>query len=291
LKARSFLLIVALGIGATAAASPAGASSSERTAVIVLPATAPVFRSSEAAHGLLVVGEGATVSRRGSLASLLRGEMGNAIVRGGLPGGKPLVTLSQRPAETTFYVALPPPGEHHNVRRYPIAVVGPGYQGRLTDSSTRLPGLISIADVAPSALALARGERPSIRAEAVQDPLGRLADFDRRLARAHDSRVAATLVLVGLMIALSLAALLTRAPALCRAAYLVPSACIASAVGLSAVGVEPRWAVLGVALLGGGGALLGGAFLHDCHSPSPSRRCSPSCSPSCGPSRPGTRSR
>jgi len=261
LKARRFLLIVALGIGATAAAGPAAASASQRTAVIVVPATAPVFRSPRAAHGLLVVGEGATVSRRGSLASLLRGEMGNAIVGGGLPGGKPLISLSQRPAGTTFYVALPPPGKHHNVRRYPIAVVGPGYGGRLSDTSTRLPGLISIADVAPSALALARGERPSIRSEAVDDPLGRLADFDRRLGRAHDSRVAATLVLVGLMIALSLAALLTRAAALCRAAFLVPSTSIAAAVALSAAGVEPRWAVLGVALLGGGGALLGGVFL------------------------------
>jgi hypothetical protein len=246
---------------AAAAAVPASAAGSERVAVIVAPSSAPVFRSRRAAHGLLVVGEGATVSRRAALASLVRGKMGNAIVSGGLPGGRPAISLSRRPAQVTIYVALPPPGKHHNVRRYPIAVVGPGYHGLLTDTSTRLDGLISIADVAPSARALERGERPSIRAEASKDPLGRLARFDRRLGRAHDSRVAATLVLVGLLIALSLAALLTRAPALCRAAFLVPSACIASAVALSALGVSPRWAVLGVALLGGGGALLGGAYL------------------------------
>jgi hypothetical protein len=210
---------------------------------------------------LLVVGEGATVSRRGALASLLRGEMGNAIVGGGVPGGKPLIALSSRPAQFTFYVALPASGKHHNVKRYPIAVVGPGYRGVLTDTSTRLTGLISIADVAPSARALQRGERPSIRAKASRDPLAQLGHFDRRLQRAHDARVAATLVLVGLMIVLSLAALLTRAPALCRAAFLVPSACIASAVALSALGVSPRAAVLGVALLGGGGALLGGVLL------------------------------
>src|SRR6185312_15499856 len=205
-----FLLIVALGIGATAAAGPAAASASQRTAVIVVPASASVFRSPRAAHGLLVVGEGATVSRRGALASLLRGEMGNAIVGGGLPGGKPLITLSRRPAQTTFYVALPPPGKHHNVRRYPIAVVGPGYQGVLTDSSTRLPGLISIADVARSARSLERGERPAIRSKPAREPLPRLARFDQRLQRAHDSRVAATLVLVGWLIALCLAALVTR---------------------------------------------------------------------------------
>jgi hypothetical protein len=254
-------LIVALGVVLTAAVTPASAAPSERVAVIVVPASAPVFREPRAAHGLLVVGEGATVSRRGARESLLRGEMGNAIVSGGLPGGEPLIALSRRPAQFTYYVALPPPGKHHNVRRYPIAVVGHGYRGVLTDNSTRLTGLISIADVAPSVRALERGERPSIRATPSGDPLAQLARFDRRLQQAHDSRIAATLVLVGLLIVLSLAALLTRAPALCRAAFLVPSTCIASAVALSALGVSPRAAVVGVALLGGGGALLGGALL------------------------------
>jgi hypothetical protein len=252
------LLIVALGVVLTA---PAAAAPSERAAVIVVPASAPVFRSPRAAHGLLVAGEGATVSRRGALASLLRGEMGNAIVKGGLPGGKQLISLSHEPAQITFYVALPPPGRHHNVRRYPIAVVGPGYRGVLTDSSTRLAGLVSIADVARSVRSLERGDRPSIRAEPSPDPRAHLSRFDRRLQRAHDSRVAATLVLVGLLIVFSLAGLLTRVPALCRAAFLVPSACIASAVALSAVGVAPRTAVLGVAVLGGAGALLGGWLL------------------------------
>jgi len=242
-------------------AAPAAAAPTERAAVIVRPASAPVFRSPRAAHGLLVVGEGATVGRRGALASLLRGEMGNAIVGGGLPGGKPLISLSQRPAAVTFYVALPPPGEHHNVHRYPIAVVGPGYDGLLSDSSTRLPGLISIADVARSARDLERGERPAIRGAPARDPLGRLARFDRRLQRAHDARVVATLVLVVWLIVLCVAALLTRSPALSRAAFLVPSTCVASAVALSALGVSPGGAVVGVAIAGGGGALLGGALL------------------------------
>ena len=90
--------------------------------------------------------------------------MGNAIVNGGLPGGERLISLSRRPARTTFFVALPPAGRHHNVDRYPIAVRGPGYSGLLTDTATRLPGLISIANVAHSVRALQRGERPRIRA-------------------------------------------------------------------------------------------------------------------------------
>jgi hypothetical protein len=255
------LSIVALGIAVTAPL-PAVAAPSEPVAVIVAPASSPAFRSPRAAHGLLVAGEGATVSRRGARASLLRGEMGNAIVRGGLPGGEPLITLSRRPARVTFYVVLPPPGRHHNVERYPIAVTGPGYRGLLTDSSTRLPGLGSIADVAPSAQALARGERPRIRSEAERDPLGRLARLDHRLDQAHDARVPATLVLTGLVLAFAILALATRAAVPARATFLAPSACIAAAVALSAAGVaSPAAAVTGVAVAGAAGALAGGVLL------------------------------
>ena len=240
----------------------ASAASSNTAAVIVKPASAAVFRSPDAAHGLLVVGAGPTVTRRGSLASLVRGEMGLSIVRGGLPSGKPLISLARAPAETTFYVVLPAPGKHHNVRRYPIAVVGPGYRGILTDSSTRLTGLVSIADVARSAQALERGETPSIRAKAADDPLGQLARFDRRLGQAHDSRLGGILVLVGLMLAFSLATLFTRARALARATLLVPSTCIAASVALSAAGVTAPWqTTVGVGLAGGLGALAGGILL------------------------------
>jgi hypothetical protein len=240
----------------------ASAAPSEAVAVIVKPASAAVFRSPRAAHGLLVVGGGATVSRRGSLANLVRGEMGNSILHGGVPSGKPLITLSRRPARVTFYVALPPPGKRHNVRRYPIAVVGPGYHGILTNSSTHIPGLISIADVARSAQALERGKTPPIRSQPASDPLGRLARFDHRLSRAHDARLGGTIVLVCLMLAFSLLTLLTRARALARATLLVPTTCIAAAVGLSAAGVAtPSWVVLGVGLAGGFGALAGGILL------------------------------
>jgi hypothetical protein len=261
LKARRYLSIVALGIAVTAPL-PAAAAPSEAVAVIVAPASSPVFRSPRAAHGLLVVGEGATVSRRGALASLLRGEMGNAIVRGGLPGGKPLITLSRRPARFTFYLVLPPPGRHHNVERYPIAVTGPGYRGLLTDTSTRLAGLVSIADVARSTRSLARGEHPRIRSERARDPLPRLARLDRRLDRSHDARVAATLVLVGLVLGFALLALATRGIVVARATFLAPVICIAAAVAFSAAGVVRPWAaVVGVAIAGAGGALAGGVLL------------------------------
>jgi hypothetical protein len=262
LKARRFLPIVALAIVATAPSVAAAAAPSERVAVVVVPASSPVFRSPHAAHGLLVVGSGATVSRRGALASLVRGEMGHALSNGGVPGGKPLIALSRRPAPTTFFVALPPPGKHHNVVRYPIAVRGPGYTGVLTDSSTRLDGLIAISGVAPSVRALRRGDRPRIRSRDEPDPRGLLARFDHRLGKAHDARLGATIVLVVLMLGLSLVALVTRSAAAARCALLAPPACAGAAVAASAAGVtDPSHAVAVVAVAGTSAAVAGGTFL------------------------------
>jgi hypothetical protein len=49
-------------------------------------------------------------------------------------------------------VGLPPATSAPNDRRYPIAVLGNGYHGLLTSTLTRVPGLVSIADVARTAL-------------------------------------------------------------------------------------------------------------------------------------------
>jgi hypothetical protein len=252
--------IVALAIVATALSPGASAAPADRTVVIVVPPTAPVFRSAAAAQGLLVPGQGATVTRRGALASLVRGKMENSLV-GGVPGGKPLISLATRPARITFYVALPAPGEHHNVLRYPIAVVGPGYRGLLVSSSTRLPGLVSLADVAPSVRALNRGDRPRIRARPANDPLARLARLDRRLNDAHDARIPAMIVLAALMAALGLLTLLTRSPLVGRAAFLVAPICVAIAVLLSAAEVTRPWVTALVLALAAPTAALGSALL------------------------------
>ena len=229
--------------------------------MIVVSPTAPVFRSPEAAHGLLVPGQGATVTRRGALASLVRGKMENALV-GGVPGGKPLISLATRPAWITFYVALPPAGEHHNVLRYPIAVVGPAYRGLLVSSSTRLPGLVSLADVAPSVRALNRGDRPRIQARPASNPLAELARLDRRLNDAHDARVPAMIALAALMGSFGLLALLTRSPLLGRAAFLVAPICVAIAVLISAIEVTTPWvAVLALALAASATAIGASALL------------------------------
>jgi hypothetical protein len=255
--------ILALAVVLAAAWAPAGhAGPSEPVSVLVVPASSPVFSSPRAAHGLLIAGEGATVSRRGALASLVTGNVGNSVVGGGIPGGRPLISLGRHPARFTFYVALPTRGRHHNVVRYPIAVAGPGYRGLLTSSGTHLDGLVAIWDVAPSARALARGERPRIRSRSAAEPLAYLADFDRRLNRAHDSRVGATLVLVGLLVALGVLALATGSPALGRAAFLSAPACLVVSLVLSAAGLTSPSQVIAVLAVGAAAlALSSGAIL------------------------------
>jgi len=63
LEARGFSRIVALALVVAAAVTGAArAAPSEKVAVLVVPDTASVFTSPDGAHGLLVVGEGATVS-------------------------------------------------------------------------------------------------------------------------------------------------------------------------------------------------------------------------------------
>src|SRR5262249_56789424 len=113
------------------------------------------------------------------------------------PSGKPKISLARRPAEVTIYVALPPPGRHANTRRYPLAVVGGGYRGILVSDSTRIRGLVSIADIASTARALADGREPRIRPSPDDQAAAHLRRLDQRLTQTHDVRLWATLILVG----------------------------------------------------------------------------------------------
>src|SRR5215475_11846688 len=151
------LLIAAAAFAALAA--PAHAAN---VSVLVVPRFDPQTYAPRGAVGLFVPGSGETVTREGAIASLVRGKVETSVL-GGSPSGKPLISLGRLPAEVTVYVALPPPGKHANTRRYPIAIVGGGYHGILTSPSTRIRGLVSIADVAPTARALTDNRMPRIR--------------------------------------------------------------------------------------------------------------------------------
>jgi len=81
-----------------------------------------------------------------------------------------------------------------------IAIVGGGYEGILTSSSTRIRGLVSIADIAPTA----RGEDGALTSKPDPDPAATLAALDDRIADHNDSRVPAGLVAGVILLALAL---------------------------------------------------------------------------------------
>ncbi|HEU0336599.1 MAG TPA: hypothetical protein VFR43_08585 [Gaiellaceae bacterium] len=145
---------------------------------------APARYADEGAVGLLVPGAGPTVTRASARNALLRGELETSFLGGTRPG-TPKLELGDA-APPRVLVVLPPPGESENDVRYPIAVVGDGFRGVLTSDSTRIPGLVSITDVASGRL----------RFEGVDDPVATLETLDRRIERNDRIRLPLTLALV-----------------------------------------------------------------------------------------------
>ena len=198
------------------------------------------------ALGLLVPGAGPETSEAIARAALVRGEVRNSL-RGGLPEGPPLIGIAERAdRRPTIFVAVPSGGLQPNDRRYPITVVGNGFRGLLTSESTRIPGLVSIADIAPTAL----GREDSLGWQTSDDPAGELAALDRRIDEHNDARVPATLLVVGLVLALAF-----LRP---RAALTGLLAALAANVALGLAGTTSMWAVL---LVLAGSTAIGGLAL------------------------------
>jgi len=220
-----------------AAAVFAASAEAGRVAVIVVPQL-PSTAETAGARGLIVPGAGSTVTRAGALSSLLRGETVSSLI-GGRASGKTLIRLSTKTAPLTVYVVLPPPGRTHNTRRYPISIVGGGYHGLLASRTTRIPGLVSIADVAPAAVDLEHGRTPSITSHGLRSRVAtNLDELDRRLRRAHDTRTNATMILVFSTLALAGLSLLVRSRLLSRAGLLAIPAALATSLSLSVAGVS-----------------------------------------------------
>ena len=125
------------------------------------------------AIGLAVPGAGPAVTRESALNTLLTGEVQSSLL-GGTPPRTPLIELGAGPPPDTL-VVLPPPGRTEN-DRYPIAVT-PGPRGVLTSDSTRIDGLVSLADVAHGTLEVVE----------VDDPVATLERLERadRAERPH----------------------------------------------------------------------------------------------------------
>jgi len=161
---------------ALAVAGPAAA------AVRVVAPFAPERYAETGAIGLAVPGAGPTVTREAALRTLLTGKVASSLI-GGPKHGRPLITLGQGPPPDTL-VVLPPRGKSENAR-YPIAVT-PGPRGVLTSDSTRIDGLVSLADVAHGDLEVVT----------VHDPVATLERLEDRIERNDRIRLPLT-VLVG----------------------------------------------------------------------------------------------
>ncbi len=157
------------------------------------------------AVGLIRPGYGPTTNRRRALAELVRGAEVNARL-GGVPEGKPVINTNKLAAfpncRRCIVVQLPPRGKPvANHRLYRIAVIGLGFHGLLTSSTTRIAGLVSIVDIAPTALGRPRGgmsSTPSSAAVAHLDRLGSQIHGEERL------KYAGLFIAAGLVILLAL---------------------------------------------------------------------------------------
>ena len=163
--------------------------------VEVVPSLSLERYAGEAAVGLAVPGAGPTVTRESARNTLLTGEVRSSLA-GGTPPGAPLLELGvRRPGEPRVLVVLPPVERTDNDRRYPIVVIGAG-RGLLTSESTRIPGLVSLADVAHRRLEVVRDD----------DPLATLATLDGRIDRNDRIRLPLTALVVLLAYAAAVAA-------------------------------------------------------------------------------------
>jgi len=222
---------VGLGAAALLAAPPARAEGIR----IVLHAPA----SQAAASGLLVPGRGPTFSRRETLDAL------DDIPRGTCP------------CAWTFYVRLPraAPHEYEGLER--VWITGPSYPAGalLVSDRTRIPGLVSVHDLEPTAKALLQSKKSPVTARPETNRAEHLTALQRRLDRAHDTRAKASLVLVGFIALFAILALALHSPFLGRAGLLAAPIALAGALSLSALEVsDPTTTVLALAAIVGLGA-------------------------------------
>ena len=110
--------------------------------------------ATEGAVGILVPNAGPSTSQGAAFAGMVRGILYNTR----LPRPRDSVLIRVKQSQSipshgpVIVVGLPPAQKTDNTSRYPIAVIGRGYHGLLMSSLTQIPGLVSMADVARTAL-------------------------------------------------------------------------------------------------------------------------------------------
>ncbi len=240
--ARFLLLLAVLASAGVALAAPGPAAARQQPVdaafqVVVLDRISDATFASLAEHGavgLLRPGFGPTTNRRRALAELVRGTEVNARL-GGVPKGKPLIEAGKASVFPNCHMCivlqLPPRGAPtSNDRLYRIAVIGRGFHGLLTSPTTQIPGLVSVVDVAPTAL----GGHPSTTLSWAPstDAVGQLSRLGHAIGSNNRLKFAVLFILAGVLLALALLGLRAAATA-------VPAALLVNlALGMGQVSNE-----------------------------------------------------
>jgi|GraSoiStandDraft_9_1057307.scaffolds.fasta_scaffold107150_1 hypothetical protein len=249
----SLIVLAALVPAGTASARTVPASAPFRVVIVDHMAGWQLrLLARHGAVGLLVPGAGPTTNRRQALAQLVRGRQENAHL-GGVPQGPPLLSANLAtgtPSHArTIVITLPPKSERPvaNDKRYWVAVLGGGFHGVLVSRTTRIPGLVSIVDIAPTALGHQRG---SLTSTPKDHAVAYLKGLNAQIHANNRLKLAALIVIA--CFALLLAAVRPRA-----ALTAVPAALLAS-IGLGAAHVTNEVAIMTVVVVAtvGGGLLL-----------------------------------
>jgi len=223
----------------------------------------PLFAllSERGAVGLLRPSYGPTTNRRRALAELVRGTEVNARL-GGVPKGKPLINVTKTAVfpnchHLCIVLQLPPRGAPMaNNRLYRIAVIGRGFHGLLTSPTTHIPGLVSIVDIAPTAL----GGHPAttLLSTPSSDAIGRLSRLGHAIGANNRLKFPVLFILAGVLLALALLGLRAAVTA-------VPAALLVNvALGMGQISNE----VLLCAAVSAGTALVALALARFCRSDS-----------------------
>jgi hypothetical protein len=215
-RSRLLLLLAVLAAAVVALAAPGPAAArvtpiGARWHVVVLEKISDktlAVLAHRGAVGLMRPGYGPTTSRDRAIAELVRGAETNARL-GGFPPGKALIGFNTETGPTVphcnmcIVLQLPPRGKSMaNNRLYRVAVIGQDFHGLLTSPTTRIPGLVSIVDIAPTALGRQLGVMYSVPASngaAAVERLGAQIHGEDRLKYAGLFIVVAVLILLALL--------------------------------------------------------------------------------------------
>jgi hypothetical protein len=163
----------------------------------------PVLAAEGAAVGLLVPNAGPRTSQADAYAGMVRGILYNT--RLPQPSDSVLIRTVKSTAiprkGPAIVIGLPPATSAPNDRRYPIAILGAGYeQGVLLSDLTRVPGLVSMADVARTALRTAH----ALRYERDGGNVAAVYELDERVDVARSTTMLGSVLVLMLLIAAAL---------------------------------------------------------------------------------------